>query len=195
MHKWMQATKMVNVEAEVENEAAGEKEAEGEWDDFFRAPSGNFGNQVIKMLLRIEDRADKVSNKITHIEERLMRLVYRQYEVIRICSQIIVEADPEKGKEWCKNHILTELQCFVEAQERQSKTVDDERKAVVVKAAMEAALVMITGEEDEAVKKNVQETIKDLKANGQKWLGFEVQEAVTGCQGTRRSERVEARMF
>ncbi len=82
---------------------------------------GNFAVKVVKMLMRIEDRCDKVSNKITHIEERLMRLVYREHEVIRICLQAIGEANPEVNKEWIKGAIETELECFEGAQERQKK--------------------------------------------------------------------------
>ena len=60
-------------------------------------PAGNLGEKLLNILMRIEDRCDKVSNELTHVQEQTMRLVYREHEVIRICSQHIIEADNPNG--------------------------------------------------------------------------------------------------
>ena len=71
-----------------------------------------------KQPRQITKQCDKVSNNITHCEERLMKLVYKEFEVIRICGQYVSEADAKLNKDWVKNHVRSELRHFVEAQER-----------------------------------------------------------------------------
>ncbi len=61
--------------------------------------------KVVEMMMRIEDRCGKVSNKVEQIELRLMRLAYRAHEVIRTFSQVIGEVKPDLKKEWIKGRI------------------------------------------------------------------------------------------
>jgi exonuclease III len=144
------------------------KVAEKDWAGGWPTPEGNFGRQVIEMLLRIEDRCDKTANKVTHIEERMMRLVYKEFEVIRIISQYVVEAKPEISKEWVKNHIRNELARFVEAQELQGKLVDEAQKGRILKGAMMAA----------------QEKTKDMHGKGQSRVMGTIKDLQATCQAS-----------
>jgi hypothetical protein len=146
--------------------------AEEEWTGGWEKPSGNFGKQVIEMLMRIEDRCDKAANKTEIIEARMMRLVYKEYEVIRIISQSIVESKPELNKDWIKCHVSSELKHFDDAQERQGKKVDDSQKGKIVKDAMSTAQETMYGMplKDQL---RILQTCKDLEANCKDWFGFE----------------------
>jgi phenylpyruvate tautomerase PptA (4-oxalocrotonate tautomerase family) len=130
------------------------------------------GTKVIKMLMRIEDRADKVSNKITHVEERLMRLVYRKHEVCRIISQSIEAANPELKKDWIAGAILQDLELYEEAQFRQGKAVTIEAKAEIISEAMVTAYFAKVSDKKKAC---IKVTLKDIEDMSEVWFGIQVQ--------------------
>ena len=145
--------------------------AEDEWTGGWEAPSGNFGKQVIEMLMRIEDRCDKAASKTEIIEARMMRMVYKEYEVIRLISQSIVEANPEISKGWIKCNVRSELQYFVDAQERQGKKVNDAQGKIVKDAILTAQAQMFSMKQEDKLR--ITQTSKDLEANCKDWFGFE----------------------
>jgi hypothetical protein len=160
-------------EAEMKGEDKVEDKAEDEWTEGgWVAPSGNFGKQVIEMLMRIEDRCDKAARKTEIIEARMMRLVYKEYEVIRLISQGIVEANPEISKDWIKCRVRSELQHFVDAQERQGKKVDDVQKGKIVKDAISMAQDSMFAMNVKDQQRIVQ-TCSDMKENCKAWFFFE----------------------
>ena len=153
-----------NEEGKKEDEGCKEEEVEVEAVDVQEPASG--------LVVHGLSEGDKTANKVTHIEERMMRLVYKEFEVIRIISQYVVEAKPEISKEWVKNHIRNELARFVEAQVLQGKLVDEAQKGRIVKGAMMAAQAK-NKDMSAKDKSRILMTCKDLQATCQASFHFE----------------------
>ena len=108
--------------------------------------------------------------------EAEMKLKYKEQEVIRLCSEAIVQAFPVLKKDWIKEKIEVHLMHFEESEHRDGNEVSVLRKALIVRAAMEIAWSMVKDVEGSTGKANVQRTWRDLEENSQAWFGFSVED-------------------